>query len=620
MTDTELTTLAAELRTLRAQVDEATARAAFAQHTVGLSPEQIARLAALVGFGSANQFGAVTMGDVVGGDVQKGGVNIGGQATIYGPVVGDNPGTVTVNYTYTHKEHQRRLADYLALLRRLAEAEAKQPLAETPDDLAVTTLRHTMARAALRWPLPLPAPHEALDDLTRRSLVAALLLPLVTNPSQVLDPSAQRALSLLASPRVTALVEYLCLPYLGRITALRDDELLLLRDTLIRNLANPQCAEGCARLLADLATSEGGQRAVATVWSQYAPSLEGQSGQVPAALQLFAAGVFTDEAWATGSFLAVLAVLQRLGSDDTRTPTVDAAPSAEQPEASARTDLRWRIPVTRAEWQAEVERRNARFGEPAGYWCYVRPGTYRIGGWERDQAHADLDLDAFWIARVPVTVAQYAAFIEAGGYRESRWWTTNGWNWRREAKRSQPWRWREAPFNQRERQAVTGVTWYEAAAFCRWLDAGLPLPSGYTVRLPTEAEWEAAAAYDAAWRRRTYPWGEAAPTAREAVFGRKWEEASPDVATCLAGAAACGALDVVGTVWEWTTSSEQVYPKRAHWLKEDFTTDVWDVPLRGGSYWNNSTDVRCGARYRAHPVGGLGNYLGVRVCLAPRSR
>lgn len=110
----------------------------------------------------------------------------------------------------------------------------------------------------------------------------------------------------------------------------------------------------------------------------------------------------------------------------------------------------------------------------------MRPGTYRIGGWKRVEEHADLELQAFWVARVPVTVAQYAAFIEAGSYRERRWWTPNDLEWLRGYENKQPWRWREAPFNSRPRQAVTGMSWYEATAYCAWLRAQLAgsLPHG----------------------------------------------------------------------------------------------------------------------------------------------
>lgn len=247
----------------------------------------------------------------------------------------------------------------------------------------------------------------------------------------------------------------------------------------------------------------------------------------------------------------------------------------------------------------------------------MRLGIYRIGGWGGGEDYADLELQAFWSARVPVTVAQYAAFIEAGGYGERRWWTAHGWEWRRAEKDPQPWRWRESPFNSRPRQAVTGVRWYEASAFCAWLSAqcAQDLPRGYTLRLPSEAEWEAAAAYDATGRR-AHPWGEEKPAAHHAVFDRKWEEASPDVATCPAGAAACGALDLAGTVWEWTAGSYEAYPKRAHWLKEDFTRGIGDAPLRGGFYAVSSSYVRCAARYGDFPFSWLSDD-GFRVIVAP---
>ena len=151
---------------------------------------------------------------------------------------------------------------------------------------------------------------------------------------------------------------------------------------------------------------------------------------------------------------------------------------------------------------------------------------------------------------MPITVAQYAAFIAAGGYRERRWWTPEGWTWIRERKRPEPWRWQEAPFNSRPQQAVQSVASYEAMAFCSWLRDQVVPPAGYTVRLPTEAEWEAAAAFDPKGERRAYPWGNQPPTSRLTVFGQEWECGAPDVGTCPAGAAACGALDMAGTIWE----------------------------------------------------------------------
>jgi hypothetical protein len=182
------------------------------------------------------------------------------------------------------------------------------------------------------------------------------------------------------------------------------------------------------------------------------------------------------------------------------------------------------------------------------YWCYVRPGTYRIGGWEADEAHADITLPGFWIARYPMTVAQYREFVEAGGYDEQDYWTGNGWTWKQRKNRVQPWGWDRAYYNG-PNQALIGVTWYEAMVFCEWLTVQLAdvLPADYVLRLPIEAEWEAAAAYDQQMQRHIYPWGEAMPTLEHAIFSDnegKNVGAPMPVGICPSGAAACGALDM----------------------------------------------------------------------------
>jgi formylglycine-generating enzyme required for sulfatase activity len=123
-------------------------------------------------------------------------------------------------------------------------------------------------------------------------------------------------------------------------------------------------------------------------------------------------------------------------------------------------------------------------------------------------------------------------------------------------------------------------------------------------------------------QRRTYPWGEDEPTPEHAIFeddqGNNLGAPAP-VGVCPAGAAACGALDMGGQVWEWCRSSHRAYPARANEGKQEFKRNKYDVPLRGGSWLDNRTSVRCAARNGDNPgYWGVIINLGFRVLLSPR--
>ncbi|PDW02464.1 NACHT domain-containing protein [Candidatus Viridilinea mediisalina] len=251
------------------------------------------------------------------------------------------------------------------------------------------------------------------------------------------------------------------------------------------------------------------------------------------------------------------------------------------------------------------------------YWRYVPAGTYRIGGWDGKGATTEHTLPPFWIARLPITVAQFARFVTEG-YRDDSYWTTNGLGWR--GKYTAPYEWGNPHFST-VNHPVVFVTWYEATAFCAWLGSQVAtaLPTGHTLRLPSEAEWEAAAAFAGPEERREYPWGSAVPTPEHAVYDA-WQRNTPaPVGLCPAGMAACGAMDLAGNVWEWMSNSYKTYPEGSATLEQDFTPDKFDVPIRGGSCWNDSTSVRCGARGRLHPSFRV-NSRGFRVVISAQAR
>ncbi|NCC36168.1 MAG: hypothetical protein EOM24_29775 [Chloroflexia bacterium] len=278
-----------------------------------------------------------------------------------------------------------------------------------------------------------------------------------------------------------------------------------------------------------------------------------------------------------------------------------------------------RFPVTVEAWQAELAQRSTAFGSPAGYWCFVPAGSYQIGGWAKGEPAATLPLPTFWIARAPITVAQYTPFV-AEGYSDTaqRWWTLWGWQWKQRYQHQQPRGWDDPRFT-RANQPVSGVSWYEATAFCAWLSERLAdvLPAGYGLRLPTEAEWEVAAAYDAQRQRRPSPWGKASLTPEFAIYQASGLGRPAPVGCCPAGSAACGALDMAGNVSEYARSSAKAYPDEADQDVQDFTNGyLLDVPYRGGSWSQESIYVRCGARDSSLPDFRNLN-LGFRVVVAP---
>jgi formylglycine-generating enzyme required for sulfatase activity/energy-coupling factor transporter ATP-binding protein EcfA2 len=235
-----------------------------------------------------------------------------------------------------------------------------------------------------------------------------------------------------------------------------------------------------------------------------------------------------------------------------------------------------------------------------------------------------VELSPFAIARYPTTVAMFQHFVEAGGYQDERWWA--------EAKVARVWRadgtvkdrWSDQPRTtpvywddlrlNGPNQPVVGVTWYEAVAYCRWLTAALD--DGQDYRLPTEAEWERAArgplpspseGEGPGVRVKPYPWGDKWIEGRANSVELALERTTP-VGIFPDGASSEGVLDLSGNVWEWCSDwcGEKTYAERAKRVERDP-----DGPprgdykvLRGGSWRDDRTSVRCAYRDRITPDTG----------------
>jgi iron(II)-dependent oxidoreductase len=212
----------------------------------------------------------------------------------------------------------------------------------------------------------------------------------------------------------------------------------------------------------------------------------------------------------------------------------------------------------------------------------------------------DVTVRPFRIARAAVTNQEYAAFVEDGGYRDSRYWDEAGWRWRTATDLGHPndWqrtgnRWQVRHFDRyrplNDHEPIIHVSWYEAQAYCRW--AGR--------RLPTEAEWELAASGQPspdggiAKRKRSYPWGESPPTPERANMDGA-ALGCIDVAALPASDSAFGCRQMLGNVWEWTGTIFGPYPGFTPDMYQDYSQPLFanTKVLRGGGWATRSRLIR----------------------------
>ena len=201
----------------------------------------------------------------------------------------------------------------------------------------------------------------------------------------------------------------------------------------------------------------------------------------------------------------------------------------------------------------------------------------------------------FLMDRLPVSNARHMAFMADGGYRRPELWTVAGWQWRSEHAVEAPLYWERDGHDWAVRtfdettlvdpaRPVSHVSWFEADAHARWAGG----------RLPTEAEWERAASADSDGR---YPWGDAPPEGRanldQLMFG------TAPVGAFAEGAAPSGCLQMIGDVWEWTSTPFDGYPGFTAYpyreYAEVFFGDRYLV-LRGGSWATQPVAARTSFR------------------------
>lgn len=218
-------------------------------------------------------------------------------------------------------------------------------------------------------------------------------------------------------------------------------------------------------------------------------------------------------------------------------------------------------------------------------------------------AHS-IHLEAFHLCRVAVTNLHFAPFVQNGGYEDESLWTEMGWRWQSGKRERAPAFWAEPRFKFPD-QPVVGVCWYEAQAFAVWLARR----SGIPWRLPSEAEWEAAARgpTDLPLPEHVYI------NSTEHGFGR------PVPVTWQGNTAWCGALNLLGNVWEWTATRwgrswqtlDYPYPYDPLDGREDLDGSHARV-MRGGSWFDLITDSHPAARARYLP-GSRGSNIGFRL-------
>jgi formylglycine-generating enzyme required for sulfatase activity len=275
----------------------------------------------------------------------------------------------------------------------------------------------------------------------------------------------------------------------------------------------------------------------------------------------------------------------------------------EPAPANARALARSDFPRFRADaWQLPDEWLLGFVEIPAGAFLMgsdpnLDPMAYANERWSDQSRRGSVELPAYFIGRYEVTVAQLAVFAAATGYRLD-----------------------PLTLQQPPDHPAANVSWTDALAYARWLQAqlqqtpGTPVPlqqllnAGWQLTLPSEAEWEKAARSSDG---RIYPWGDTASTAY-ANFGGS---GTRPVGSSTCPTCAFGLSDLSGNVWELTRSPLQDYPFEMSDRPVDTTSDALFV-MRGGAFNESANNIRAATRGGVEPAARR-PFIGFRLVLTP---